>query len=830
MKKITFNITGFQFIFSLLLVISSSAVFSQQPITALPTAGYIDVNDASNNYSIPGNGSNANYPAGTIFDLEFSSTTTTDNDFVLGTNLVAGGVTWNITGLVTDFFVRRNGAVNGNTNRQILWFETESATGNTRVLRPSYTPSVEESFRGFKLNIGSDNTFVNQGSAQSNNIERFDYVNARGFRTATPANAGFPIFERNGNDPFRIAIVTNIDAAGNPTAFGGIVNIAGNAATWGTANLKEVNYLIFQKQDADVDLRPAENGGPQQVRGTVITLADLGVNPNQIVYGYVLLPNDATSTDWTLNPQNTGNADGGMDAFPGGGIVDNDGGVQFVASEILANDDDFTGTPVNGVFDRRTDSVFLNDTLDGNPFANNEVTATIEDNGGLTGASINPNGTITVPAGTPSGIYMITYRICEAATPTNCESATATIAVITDSDGDGVIDADDICPGFNDFVDNDGDTVPDGCDDDDDNDGILDVDECTDLPQTPIAISIGADNVTTDTSSPLPGDVGDFATYTNAAVYQGQSVDLTLTVVRNSDPDDIDVNIQGVLSAAGDYFPIVLFPIGGVDLADGAVEFRMDFTRTSDGTPIEVPVKLTFIDIDNDNEGVEFNTSAVGTYTLSGAPTSNINVLQTTTTFFGEVGDVVRFSNTIPDDGTDAQENWARIDLLEATNVLFTVRKRTGTPGYSFNDAVFSDPGPTVSIAGVPCDSDGDGFSDYLDTDSDNDGCPDAVEGDGPFTNSDLTSSNNLADDDEGSVDGPNGVPTNTGSPQATNSAVITAGPDADGDGIADACDTFMDMDTDSDGVFDQVDIDDDNDGILDTVESGGIDPSADDD
>ncbi|MDO5988922.1 hypothetical protein Q4Q39_16045, partial [Flavivirga amylovorans] len=70
--------------------------------------------------------------------------------------------------------------------------------------------------------------------------------------------------------------------------------------------------------------------------------------------------------------------------------------------------------------------------------------------------------------------------------------------------------------------------------------------------------------------------------------------------------------------------------------------------------------------------------------------------------------------------------------------------------------------------------SDGDGSPDFLDVDSDGDGCPDAIEGSGSFVSGDLTSSNNLADDDEGSVDG-SGVPTNTGSPQGTNSFVITA-------------------------------------------------------
>ena len=46
-----------------------------------------------------------------------------------------------------------------------------------------------------------------------------------------------------------------------------------------------------------------------------------------------------------------------------------------------------------------------------------------------------------------------------------------------DTDGDGFGDACDICPGYNDNVDTDLDTMPDGCDDDDDNDGVNDTED-----------------------------------------------------------------------------------------------------------------------------------------------------------------------------------------------------------------------------------------------------------------------------------------------------------------------------------------------------------------
>ncbi|TVZ55679.1 putative repeat protein (TIGR01451 family)/gliding motility-associated-like protein [Lutibacter sp. Hel_I_33_5] len=73
-----------------------------------------------------------------------------------------------------------------------------------------------------------------------------------------------------------------------------------------------------------------------------------------------------------------------------------------------------------------------------------------------------------------------------------------------------------------------------------------------------------------------------------------------------------------------------------------------------------------------------------------------------------------------------------------------------------------------------PTDTDNDGTPDYLDTDSDGDGCLDAIEANGNFTSAEITSSSNLADEDEGSV-GADGVPTNTGSPQATTTGVTIA-------------------------------------------------------
>ncbi len=96
---------------------------------------------------------------------------------------------------------------------------------------------------------------------------------------------------------------------------------------------------------------------------------------------------------------------------------------------IVANDVNFTSSPINGASGGATSTVFVNDTLGGTPFANGDVIATIDNNGGLTGATINADGTITVPPGTTSATYNVTYRICEVAAPANCDTAIAAVLV-----------------------------------------------------------------------------------------------------------------------------------------------------------------------------------------------------------------------------------------------------------------------------------------------------------------------------------------------------------------------------------------------------------------
>ncbi|WP_430409683.1 Calx-beta domain-containing protein [Kordia sp.] len=272
-----------------------------------------------------------------------------------------------------------------------------------------------------------------------------------------------------------------------------------------------------------------------------------------------------------------------------------------------------------------------------------------------------------------------------------------------DEDGDGVIDANDICNGFDDNANADGDSVPDGCDLDDDNDGILDTTEC--VPTTVFSNSGGG--FSTDNTAPTISQ-----SITNVNPYGiGNTLSIGTLSVRDSNP-----------SGPSDYV-LVTISYGGL-------------------------VYATF----ESQEGVKSSEQIIN---YSNGASGSLRILP-----YSELGTIsdswdIYLPATIPDSGT--------------IEVVIDMTNKEGSSTEGVDDVVISN----LSIDTCQ-DTDADLTPDYLDTDSDNDGCADAIEGAANFTATDLTSSNNLADDDEGAV-GTNGVPTNTGSPQATNANVTTA-------------------------------------------------------
>ncbi|MEZ0484674.1 Ig-like domain-containing protein [Fibrella aquatica] len=119
---------------------------------------------------------------------------------------------------------------------------------------------------------------------------------------------------------------------------------------------------------------------------------------------------------------------------------------------------------------------------------------------------------------------------------------------------------------------------------------------------------------------------------------------------------------------------------------------------------------------------------------------------------------------------------------------------------YGADDVFFDDFGLN---GGCAADTDNDGIPNYLDLDSDGDGCPDAIEGGAAFTTANLSGS--ALAGAVSSATATYGVPVTASTGQTIGYSQTSA---------VNGC-----TDTDGDGVPDLDDLDDDNDGILDTAE-----------
>ncbi|MGE3307485.1 MAG: SdrD B-like domain-containing protein, partial [Rhizobiaceae bacterium] len=96
-------------------------------------------------------------------------------------------------------------------------------------------------------------------------------------------------------------------------------------------------------------------------------------------------------------------------------------------------------------------NVLTGDTVNGDPAS--ITTVDISAAGPLpAGFTLQMHGSVDIAQGTPSGIYSFDYRICEIINPTNCDTATATVAVektvpavsgtvFFDTNGNGAMDA-----------------------------------------------------------------------------------------------------------------------------------------------------------------------------------------------------------------------------------------------------------------------------------------------------------------------------------------------------------------------------------------------------
>ncbi|MFK7923016.1 MAG: T9SS type A sorting domain-containing protein, partial [Bacteroidia bacterium] len=384
------------------------------------------------------------------------------------------------------------------------------------------------------------------------------------------------------------------------------------------------------------------------------------------------------------------------------------------------------------------------------------------------------------------------------------------------------------CPCLNDA---DGDLVCDEDDLDDDNDGILDVDECPVLSfttRTPLSWTISAADVTTSNIglNPVVDNISPHALDGIALLYGGPGGAGGNTLSFDEDANYSFINMPNGQTNSGVFYDD---PDDSPDLGQTYEELTYTDTEWS----IESTFDLTGIDL------VQYSQFTIsGNFYADDAMTIHINnnvIASPSSTWYL---DPESFTGTFPSTSLIAGANTIRIDFTNNTNSI---------SGAAFNfDITFN----------CNLDTDGDGIVDRLDLDSDNDGCPDFVEGGGTFIPANGTTASGTVSGGTGSTVntnlgtdvGTNGVPTDAGTGQAVGSSnlsgTLSASCDSDGDGVQDSADIDSDNDgipddienatagtggdTDGDGIPDYLDLDSDNDGIPDLIEAGGTDINGD--
>jgi hypothetical protein len=431
-------------------------------------------------------------------------------------------------------------------------------------------------------------------------------------------------------------------------------------------------------------------------------------------------------------------------------------------------------------------------------------------------------------AGNSSGTAVYRIYIC---VPKDTDADGTPDYLDLDSDNDGCSDEIEGPSAFQDastivccdatasgYTDADGDNVSDFCDLDDDNDGILDTDEllCGDFDLDFSGISSSSPNVSDvaiTTAPPYTFDatLNTLSTSTDIAAPVGLvNGSLRMGFTDNATTDEYQeytINFSN---------PVI------INLSQAEINGWFDknekWTITSTGSILEVNSPNITNDKIDDVQNLD------GDSNLNTGPELK-DITGDLTNSISFVPNVFNESSTTNGHILPINSQWSIVSQGFITSL--TIRYEPSPLNTVLLNAVQRGP-ISVAVSCIAQDTDGDGTPDYLDLDSDNDGCFDSLEADGGFLVGDINANGTI----NSSVDASTGVPTNTGagtSPQvdadnsARNVGVTAAQCDDDIDGVLnvnDICNGFDDTaDADGDAVPDGCDLDDDNDGILDSVE-----------
>ena len=267
---------------------------------------------------------------------------------------------------------------------------------------------------------------------------------------------------------------------------------------------------------------------------------------------------------------------------------------------------------------------------------------------------------------------------------------------------------------------------------------------------------------------------GSFGAITAGDVYSIAKTGTTITYLRNG----AVFYTSNVAATSDDYYFDTSFLDNG---ANGYTISNMAVIPPSSYSDLDGDLILNSLDLDSDNDGIPDNVEAVATQDYL-APAVNGS------------GDYI-----------------------------------VGANGYHNNYETALDNGTPIAAIATLTDTDGDGISDFLDNNADDDIRTDVIENYSPAVGVTTVGTNGLENSLEGADDysDVSGAAYDDGLGEFTladtDTDILANGTDADAANGSDFDyrDNIFDGDTDGDAISDRNDLDDDNDGILDIIEDG---------
>lgn len=263
--------------------------------------------------------------------ITYNNNRRTLNQFSVGT-----GNVYTPIAITPDSVVLRrstNPTLISNTANNIVWTQVSS----TDVFEGPRFASSDLAFAENNMFIGMDNIIQNTGDGSGNEspVQRVDVIFENGF-IVNPSHS-FAIFERGGNDAFRIAAITALDGSGNPSDYGDVLSFT--SSDWGSGLYSATTTVTRSHDGVDEPYAVSNRLSAQNIHGINISVSDndgLKIATGTTIYGYSLFAADVNATgtdlvDWDNSnffPLNTGDTSGldlmayhGLYAIPEPGTI-----------------------------------------------------------------------------------------------------------------------------------------------------------------------------------------------------------------------------------------------------------------------------------------------------------------------------------------------------------------------------------------------------------------------------------------------------------------------------------------------------------------------------